>query len=330
MMSSTTAPPTTRATQVAEGGQDDPPPPEGLTRKDVFSALGTLGAVTAIVTAVMFYFGWRRSDVQARLMGMDVSLFGYSSQDYVLRSITSLYTPILVIFGLLLAWLWLHRQIVARVERYEDDDVPEDRRRELAAVAAWGAAVGIVAAVGAVVFSILAGRADPIWPIEPIRDALVDDQWVVPALLIAGALLASYCVWIRRRLTPDHGPPLELWQRVLPAVLVAGTVLLGTFWVLEEYASEVGRARARQVIEGVATLPRAELTSSAPLGIDAPGVEETPVDVPGEADRYRTTGLRLLARASGKIILLHDGWNPTTGSVIVLPDSDDFSWQFSR
>lgn len=314
-----------------DGPVDAPPPPEGITRKDVFSALGTLGAVTAIVTAVMFYFGWRRSDVQARLMGMDVSLFGYSSQDYVLRSISSLYTPILVIFGLLLAWVWLHRQIVARVERYEDDEFPEDRRHELALAAKWGAVGGSVVAVGAVVFSILAGRADPLWPVGPIRDALVDDQWVIPALLIAGALLASYCVWIRRRLAPRRpGPPPELWQRVLPAVLVAGTVLLGTFWVLEEYASEVGRARARQVIEGVATLPRAELTSSVPLGIDAPGVEETPVDVLGDVDRYRTTGLRLLARASGKIILLHDGWSPTTGSVIVLPDSDDFSWQFSR
>jgi hypothetical protein len=83
------------------------------------------------------------------------------------------------------------------------------------------------------------------------------------------------------------------------------------------------------VIDGVGRLPSAELTSSVPLGLDAPGVEESRVDVLGDADRYRTTGLRLLARASGKIILLHDGWSPTTGSVIVLADSDDFVWLFS-
>lgn len=308
---------------------EDEAPSAGITRKDVFSALGALGAITAVVTAVMFYFGWRRSDVQARVMGMDVSLFGYSSQDYVLRSISSLYTPILVIFGLLLAWVWLHHQLERRIECYEDDDVPEDRREQLARVAKWGAIGGGVVAVGAVLFSILAGRADPFWPIGPIRDALVDDQWVVPAFLIAGTMVASYCVWIRRRLSPDEGTPTELWQRVLPAVLVGGTILLGTFWILEEYASDVGRARAQQVIDGVGRLPSAELTSSVPLGLDAPGVEESRVDVLGDADRYRTTGLRLLARASGKIILLHDGWSPTTGSVIVLADSDDFVWLFS-
>ena len=71
-------------------------PPRGLTRQDVFSALGALGAILTLVTAVLFYFGWRRSDVQAREMSIDVSLFGYSSQDYVLRSISSLYLPLLM------------------------------------------------------------------------------------------------------------------------------------------------------------------------------------------------------------------------------------------
>jgi hypothetical protein len=46
--------------------------------------------------------------------------------------------------------------------------------------------------------------------------------------------------------------------------------------------------------------------------------------------RYRTTGLRLLARSGGKVILVHDGWSPRSGTVIVLADRDDLSWQFSR
>ena len=81
-------------------------------------ALGALGAVLTLVTAVLFYFGWRRSDVQATAMGIDVSLFGFSSQDYVLRSISSLYVPLLVSLSLGLAWLWLHLR-VARLVRSE-------------------------------------------------------------------------------------------------------------------------------------------------------------------------------------------------------------------
>jgi hypothetical protein len=46
--------------------------------------------------------------------------------------------------------------------------------------------------------------------------------------------------------------------------------------------------------------------------------------------RYRTTGLRLLARSGGRMLLVHDGWNPRTGTVIVVPDSNELVWQFSR
>ena len=66
----------------------------------MFSILGALGAIITLGAAVMFYFGWRRSDVQARAMSIDVSLFGFSSQDYVLRSISSLYVPLLTSSGL--------------------------------------------------------------------------------------------------------------------------------------------------------------------------------------------------------------------------------------
>jgi len=50
-----------------------------LTRQDLYSLLGGLGAVITLATAAMYYFGWRRSDIQAQAMEMDVSLFGFSS-----------------------------------------------------------------------------------------------------------------------------------------------------------------------------------------------------------------------------------------------------------
>ena len=51
--------------------------------------LGALGALLTLATATMYYFGWRRSDVQARAMEMDVTMFGFTTQDYVLRGISS-------------------------------------------------------------------------------------------------------------------------------------------------------------------------------------------------------------------------------------------------
>jgi hypothetical protein len=68
--------------------------------------------------------------------------------------------------------------------------------------------------------------------------------------------------------------------------------------------------------------------------IEAPGVREEQLRVgPGAAKnalRYRTTGLRFLVRSAGRLFLVHDGWTPRRGTVIVLPDNDQVRWQFSR
>jgi hypothetical protein len=306
-----------------------PPTSRGVTRQDVFSALGALGAVLTLVTAVLFYFGWRRSDVQATAMSIDVSLFGFSTQDYVLRSISSLFVPLLVILGLGLAWLWLHLW-VARVLR---SDTLRGRRRE--AVAAWTARIAsalTVVVAACVVFTLTAGLQSPPWGISWLARGLADDQWVVPLVLVLATVTAAYLRWICRQLRPvPVAAAAPIWQTLLPAAMVAGIVLLGGFWMLEEYASAVGRGRAEEVARNVNRLARAVVLSPTPLGINAPGVREERIGKAGSPDvRYRTSGLRLLARSGGKVLLVHDGWSPQTGTVIVLPDADDLSWEFSR
>jgi hypothetical protein len=60
------------------------------------SVAGTLGPPLTVTTSLMFYFGWARSDTQARSMSLDVTLFGFTTQDYVMRSVSTLYIPLLV------------------------------------------------------------------------------------------------------------------------------------------------------------------------------------------------------------------------------------------
>jgi hypothetical protein len=328
-------PPKPRADEAAAGTDGlavVPPsePPRGLTRQDIFSVLGALGAIITLVTAIMFYFGWRRSDVQARVMGIDVSLFGYSSQDYVLRSLSSLYLPLLVLSGIALGWLWLHQRILGAVS-----DPESMAARHRPTVRAWtlGVAVGAAAlAVVCVLFTVLAGLSPQPIGVGWLANRLQDDQWAIPLVIVVATLTSAYVGWIHRRLRPrETRRRLPLWQSVLPAVLVGGAVVLATFWLLEEYASAVGRGYAQQLASGVGQLSRTVVISPRPLGIVAPGVHEERVGAPDSpAVFYRTTGLRLLARSGGKVLLVHDGWNPTTGTVIVLPDSDDLRWEFSH
>jgi hypothetical protein len=301
--------------------------PRGFTREDVFALLGALGGILTLVTAVLFYFGWRRSYVQALAMGIDVSLFGFSTQDYVLRSISSLYLPLLVVLGLVLCCFWLHSHVSSLLRSHA---LAAPRRRTTAIAWALGVArTGVVLAVSCVVFMAAAGLPSPPRLVAYLADKLEDQQWVVPLVLVIATLIAAYAGWIRRQLQPSStAPALTPWQTLLSTALI---VTLGAFWILEEHATAVGLGYAQQISQTVEKLPRTVVLSPTPLGIQAPGVEEARLgDAASPMVRYRTKGLRLLARSGGKVVLLHDGWNPDAGTVIVLADSDELNWQFSK
>lgn len=297
----------------------------GLTRQDVFAILGSLGAIVAVITAVMLYFGWRRSDVQAQDMGIDVSLFDFSPQDYVMRSISSLYLPLLVIFGLTLGWLWLHGKATEMLRRLATAQrgVRERAARRTRVVAVTATAV----AAACVLFTLATALSSPPWPVGPIKDALKDDQWIVPAVLILATLTATYAFWLHRRLA-EREPNTPPWQVALVGAIVVSIVVLGAFWMLEEYASSIGHKYAAQIEANVQRLPRASVISPTPLGIRIEGVTEEVVQVSGST-YYRTDGLRLLARSGGKLLLLPENWIPAIG-IVVVADRQDLIWQFSR
>jgi hypothetical protein len=283
--------------------------------KAAISVLTTLGPPLTIVTALMIYFGWARSAKQAQYMGLDVSLFGFSTQDYVLLSTSTLYIPLLAIAALTLGWLVLHHRLSRALNR----SASQRARLRMAGRAALAA--GLLAAAGAVVTATLDQDRAPL---------------VLPLALAAGTAAAAYGAWLTRAAN-DHRAtepgPLP-WQHALRTLLIGGLITLALFWELSNYAGVVGRGYALKIAASIPSLPRATAYSATPLGIQAPGVLEETLNVgpgPGKATmRYQTTGLRFLIRSGGRIFLLHDGWTPQHGTVIVLPDNDQVHWQFSR
>jgi hypothetical protein len=244
---------------------------------------------------------------------LDVSLFGYSTQDYVLRSIKLLYIPLLVTAALALGWLSLHHHIVDALGRPTSRPVLRTAGR-----AAVG--VGVVVAVGAA-FAVTLNQA-----LAPL---------VMPLVLAAGTATAAYGGWLAGTAgVPDTARPASPpWQGALRTLLVGSVITLALFWEVSNYAGVIGRGYAVQLSRSINTLPRATAFSPAPLGIQAPGVHEERLGVDqgaGDQPRYRITGLRFLVRSGGRMFLLHDQWTPQRGTVIVLPDNDQVRWQFSR
>lgn len=278
------------------------------------SVVTTIGPPVTIATALMIYFGWARSETQARAMGLDVSLWGFTAQDYMLQSISTLYVPMLTIAAVALAGLALHRRVHHLLHRPSAQSVVRT--------------AGRTALVGGL---IAAGSAVSIASLDPSGAPLV-----IPLVLAGGTAIAAYGGWLagaaRDPDAPIPAPPLG--QGALRALLVWTIITLALFWEVSSFAGVVGRGYAQQIEATVHQLPHATALSTGPLGIEAPGVREERIEAGSEADidtiRYRTTGLRLLASSGGRLFLLHDGWRPQDGTVIVLPDDEQVWWQFSR
>ena len=280
----------------------------------LLAVLTKVGPPLTVVTALLIYFGWARADAQSKAMGVDVSMFGYSTQDYVLRSISTLYLPLLVIAGLGLGWL--------AVDRYLTEPAnPAESRNRLHRMGSFTLLGGTMAALGAVVWA---------WA-RPGRGDLV-----VPLVVAGGAAVAAYGSRFGDGAGPSGltGGATASSQRALRAVLVGGIVTLALFWELSSYAGVVGRGYAERLARTAGGLPQVTVSSPDPLGVLAPGVTEEAVSVPGPAGshavRYRTSGLRLLVNSGGRVFLLTEGWRPGQGAVIVLPDNDTLRWQLSR
>ncbi|OFI38093.1 hypothetical protein BIU82_06230 [Arthrobacter sp. SW1] len=259
--------------------------------------LSVIGPPLTVATALLVYFGWARSDAQAKSMGLDVSLFGYSVQDFILRSIQSLFRPLAWLALIGLAWLMADRALnkLIAAGRYP---------RALRAAAGLLAAGGYLFA--AVLWVVVA--------VQPERTLLY-----VPYLIAGGLLLGSWGVALRRRTRQQPVRSPVLTPRGLERAFMFVLVTLLLFWGTADYAQALGRGAAVDYQERSALLPTAVVYSKERLAVSAPNVLEASAGSIAEP-LYRYSGLRLLVVSGGRIFLLNDGWTLKDGRVVVLPD----------
>ena len=270
----------------------NPSSTEGLTR--TVDVIAKVGSPVAIITALLLYFGWVRSDVQANALGFDSSLLFHSPQEYVLRSITVLFLPLIALLIAGIALTVAHQRLLQEIAM---------RRHN------GGAIAKIVQALRyAWIASALLGLA----LVVAIRRVGVA---VFPIILTIGVVATIYGHTLRRELRKDRAQPHPI-LKILMGTLVG--VLL--FWSTERVAQQTGESLARHIADNVRQLHGVTVYSSRSLHISAPGVIETKLYDEKGLETYRYDGLRLLERSGGKYFLLYDGWSRNQGRVILLTD----------
>ena len=275
---------------MSEGQETDP------RWKRAADLLAAIGPPLTIATALLVYFGWARTDAQSKTMGLDVSLFGYTVQDFVLRSIPSLFIPLVWLLIAAVLWLTLDRILTRQLDAGHRVGVGR---------LAWVLVFGGVACAAAMWLAVIlqAGRT----------------LLYVPYIMAGGVLLAAWGLSLRRRSRDDGGYTVTAVSRGTERTLVLCLVTLLLFWGTSDFAQALGRGLAVSYEEQSALLPTAVVYSTERLAISAPNVSE---ESSGTAERpsYRYNGLRLLVVSGGRIFLLNEGWTIRSGKVVVLRD----------
>lgn len=270
-----------------------------------WSLLGVVLSQTAAITAVLYFVGWVRASATAAHFGVDVSLLGHTTADYLLRSLNSAVVPLLALGVLELAALFAHRAFF----------------RRLGAKASFrAAAVPVLAGVHRVAAVLVVAACAGLLLYDRVPAAV--RPWL-PVVLFAGAATCAYTSVVRPRVEPARpAGTTATADRLLSFTMVCLcgiAVVLTMSW----YAQRVGHLAAAAAARGLADASHLVVYSSAKLAIGGPGVVVDSTTDPEQKYRHRYSGLRLIMRTGRDHLLVAPAeWRRGRDAVLFLKEGD--------
>jgi hypothetical protein len=280
-------------------------------------------APTTLVTALLYYFGWSSTGAEARNFGLEQSLLGLSTTDYLLRSVPPMFWPLSLLVLVVILGLLLH---LVLMRAFQHPSALAQRWLPMG--------IGLLG-----LLALWQGVAAPfVIPSAVAAYGFTRSQ----VFLAAGIALISYAgyLWDRLRVSTKQQHPwiqISPWAArgliVFPILLIS----LFIFWAVSDYAADYGRTRAKEVESKLDQRPSVTIYSAKRLYIDdsedngsTAGVHEDPLPHSDGAYRYRYQGLRLLTRSNNRYFLLPENWSPRHPVTIVLLDSDTIRVELRR
>lgn len=258
---------------------------------------------TAVLSALLYYFGWASTNALYGYFGVDASVLGLSVTDYLIRGARLAFPALLALGSCALFATYAHHLILGATDQRPD---------RLASILRWLRGLGgVLVPVGVVL----------------VATAYDGDTFAQLGSLVAiflGFALLAYSVILSAR-AGGRGPGAA-WFTIM--IVMA---LLSLFGALGTYAGIVGRQAAQQITAGLRAGSEVTVYSEQNLELAGPGVTASS-QPSGGPYRYRYSGLHLLIRSAGLYLLVPTGWTPQHGEVIALPDDggQELRIEFSR
>jgi hypothetical protein len=256
----------------------------GAARAVKVDLTGVAGPI-GLVGGLLYYIGVVDAREYFGYFGVDYGLLGFSTADYISRSADAILPSSVVAVSAIMTLFFL--QVLARrFPRLLRVGLGGPWvRRGLLVVAA------ITLAVGAVGFATTSGGAG--W------------RLAFPVLIMVAVLLIESV----GSTTDRPGSPAPARRlTVAVTVMLVGLVLI---------AGNSGQ-RARERAATDRALPAVVVFSEKDLAISGSGVAALKLTVVGGQYNFQYSGLRLLGRGNGGVLLLPDGWRPRDGNAILL------------
>lgn len=271
--------------------------------------IGSILGPTTFLTALLLYFGHQHAYWYFDYFGVNATTMGLTTQDYVIRSVDPLFTPVTTAAAVCLVGLWGYRLL----RRWLSDAAWQHLLRALRPATAVGGFVLVAVAV--------AGFVNPV-ALRPYVG--------VPGLALAsGVLLLVAALRMARTATPraSEREPSTLAAAEWGAIFVL--VGIGLFWAVTDYAKAVGTGRGVQQEQALPWTPDVTVYSEKGLGLSAAGVREVTCQAPEAAYGYRYDGLKLVLEAGDQYFFLPADWNPTDGVAFVIPRGDTVRLEYT-
>ena len=277
---------------------------------------GLFVAPTTVITAVCYFFGYVSTRKYFAYFGVDSDAIGFSTSDYVVRSISVLYAAILV---LLLAWA-----VLLWAAAYLRGVASNGQRARLLHRLAWAAIlVGALGAVRGVVGVLLPRFA-------PVRNPLLTS-----IALGLGTVLVVVGFWLLTTSKPDSTPRKFAAAERASLIVAGGVTVMSLFWVTYIFANAYGENQA-QIAEAELWTRQTGVIVETTERLDPPAnlILETPL-TPTAADgasptaaqqqgiTYRYMCFRSLVVRDNQWVLVPAKWTPQLGYAAIITDDSE-------
>ena len=273
--------------------------------------LGGIVAPTTLLTALLYYFGWSHAYWFCNYFGVNSTVLGFTSTDYLMRSVDALFVPMTVAASAALVAVWGHSLLRARL-------AAGSRPRALRFI------VPVIAVAGGVL--VLGGFAS-VFTTTVLSQHLV----AAPLSLGSGVLLLVYAVHLRRLLAEKGQSTSNSrgWAAIVEWAVVFVLIGLSLFWAATDYSAAVGRSRAMHFVADLPSYPNVIIYSERSLSLHAPGVREVRCKDTDTAYRYRYDGLKLVLESGDQYLFLPADWTPANGVALLMPRTASLRLEFS-